>query len=164
MDVVTRKKLLIVTAVVMAALALPLALAATGGWSMWKDWRDRKEMESAHRDAMQAALERAADVAMPVPRLTGEEVYRDIPVAEFEQELQRIVRLANGVGGSSASWNDGKSVRIVANVPQTAEDLFRQSLERGVYDIAAAGESKLMTVVQVVLRPVEPPLSPSQKK
>lgn len=157
-------RVLIVTAVVLAALALPLALAAAGGWSIWKDWRARKDMESAHREALQAALERAADVAMPVPSLTGDEVIRDIPMADFERELQRVVRLAKGVGGSAASWNDGESVRIVANVPQSAEGLFRDSLERGVFDIAAAGESKMLTVVQIVLRPAEPPAESPGKR
>lgn len=157
MDEAARKKLLITTAVVLAALALPVALAATGGLSMWKDWRARKNGEAAHREALQAALERAADVSMPVPRLTGDEIVREIPETDFERELQRVVRLAKGVGGSAAAWNDGESVRIVANVPQTAEGLFRESLDRGVYDIAAAGESKSLTVVQVLLRPVQSP-------
>jgi hypothetical protein len=60
---------------------------------------------------------------------------------DLEAELQRVVRLAGGLGGSASSWNDGKSVRIVANVPRTAEALFRESVSRGVYDLKSAGDS-----------------------
>jgi hypothetical protein len=73
--------------------------------------------------------------------------------ADLEAELQRVVRLAGGLGGSASSWNDGKSVRIVANVPRTAETLFRESVGRGVYDLNSAGDSGPMTVVEVLLQP-----------
>ncbi|MBE2179647.1 MAG: hypothetical protein IAE97_04170 [Chthoniobacterales bacterium] len=164
METGSHHKLLIAVAVVLAALALPLALMVTGGWKMWTEYREQGRLEVEHKEALKASLERAADVAMPVPHLSEEVIVRDVPIVEFEAELQRVVRLANGVGGTAASWNDGESVRIVANVPKAAESLFRESLERGVYDIASAGESKPLTIVQVVLRPVEPPKNPSAKK
>ena len=161
METGSHHKLLITVAVVLVALALPVALMVTGGWKMWTEYSGQSRLESEHMEAMQSALERAADVAMPVPQLSDDVIVRDVPLAEFESELQRVIRLAKGVGGSAASWNDGESVRIVANVPKAAEGLFRESLERGVYDIASAGESKPLTVVQIELRPLEPPQNPS---
>ncbi len=164
METAASRKLLIAIVVILAALALPLALVVTGGWKMWTEYREQGRLEVEHKEALKASLERAADVAMPVPHLSEEVIVRDVLISEFEPELQRVVRLANGVGGSAASWNDGETVRIVANVPKTAEGLFREALERGVYDIASAGESKPLTIVQVVLRPVEPPENPAAKK
>jgi hypothetical protein len=83
-----------------------------------------------------------------------------LPLEKFEDELQRVVRLAAGVGGTASSWNDGETVRVVANVPSSAEVLFRESVERGVYDLNAAGESGTMVMVEVLLQPA----APKQKK
>jgi len=80
----------------------------------------------------------------------------ELPVEKFEQELQRVVRLAAGVGGTASSWNDGKTVRVVANVPSSAEVLFRESVERGVYDLNAAGETGAMVMVEVLIKPAAP--------
>jgi hypothetical protein len=41
----------------------------------------------------------------------------------------------------------------VANVPRTAETIFRESVSRGVYDLNSAGDSGPMTVVEVLLKP-----------
>jgi hypothetical protein len=120
------RKSIVMMAVVAAALLLPAAMVT---------------------------VERAADVVMPVPTLSGDVVELDCPPGAFEKELQRVVRLARGVGGTASAWNDGASVRITANVPPPAEKLFRESVSRGVYDIAAAGEAKPGAIVQVVLRP-----------
>lgn len=153
MDPSNRKKSVVLALVIAAALALPLALLLAGGWSMWRDYRARAATEAAHREAMRESLERAADVVMPVPTLSDDVVQLEVPATKFEQELQRVVRLAHGIGGGAASWNDGESVRIVANVPATAEDLFREAVKGNVVSITAAGDSATKTVVQIILRP-----------
>lgn len=150
-----RKKMMWVALIVLAALFVPVALVATGGLQMWRESRAAREARAEHAEALRAALERAADVVLPVPTLLQESMELDVPMADFETELQRVVRLAHGVGGSVASWNDGEVVRIVANVPASAEDIFRQAVQRGVYDLRAEGETARMTVVQIVMRPKE---------
>jgi hypothetical protein len=157
MDNVVRKKIVRMALIVAAALALPMALAVFGGWRMWQDYRARSELQAAYSEALQESLERAADVVMPVPTLTGEVITREVPAGQFEPELQRVVRLADGVGGSASSWNDGETVRIVASVPATSAELYRQAVEGNVMSMAAAGESETMTVVQILLRPVTGP-------
>jgi hypothetical protein len=157
MEPASRQKMIRMAVVVALALALPLALAIVGGWRMWTDYRARSEMQAAYSEALRESLERAADVAMPVPTLTDEAINLAVPADKFEPELQRVVRLAHGMGGSASSWNDGETVRIVASVPATSADLFRQAVQSNVVSMAVAGESDTMTVVQIVLRPVDKP-------
>ena len=157
MEPASRQKMIRMAVVVALALALPLALAIVGGWRMWTDYRARSEMQAAYSEALRESLERAADVAMPVPTLTDEAINLAVPADKFEPELQRVVRLAHGMGGSASSWNDGEAVRIVASVPASSADLFRQAVQSTVVSMAAAGESDTMTVVQIVLRPVASP-------
>lgn len=153
MDSLARKKIVRMAVIVAAALVLPLALAVVGGWRMWKDYRARSEMQAAYSEALRESLERAADVAMPVPTLTDEVIELRAPAGSFEAELQRVVRLAHGIGGGASSYNDGETVRIVANVPKSSAQLFRQAVNSKVLSLAAAGESETMTIVQIVLRP-----------
>ena len=141
--------------IVAAALVLPLALALVGGWRMWKDHRARSAMQEAYSEALRESAERAADTVLPVPTLTDGAIEMTVPAANFESELQRVIRLAHGLGGSAASWNDGRSVRIVANVPSTAEALFRDAVESKVVSMTAAGDSRSKTVVQILLKPSE---------
>jgi len=150
-----RKKVLMVVLVVLAALFVPVALLLGGGWQMWREHRATQHYQAEHAAALQAALERAADVVMPAPSLSGEEVELEVAMENFETELQRVIRLARGLGGSAASWNDGATVRIIANVPVSAAGLFRDALEGGVYDLRAEGEGPTMTVVTIVLRPAD---------
>lgn len=155
MDSLSRKKTIRMAIIVAAALVLPLALAVVGGLRMWKDYRARSEMQAAYSEALKASLERAADVAMPVPTLTDEAIDLRMPASSLESELQRVVRLAHGVGGGASSYNDGETVRIVANVPKSSADLFRQAVKGNVLSLTAAGESESMTIIQIVLRPEE---------
>jgi hypothetical protein len=55
-------------------------------------------------------------------------------------------------------------VRIVASVPQSAADLFRESVTRGVCDLVAANETKPMVMVEVLIRPVDPVKTDAKKK
>ena len=146
-----QKKKLLVVLVVCAALVIPISLAAVGGWRMWKA---RQAADAEFAAALRISLERAANVVLPSPTLSPDAVVLSCPEDKFEAELQRVVRLAKGLGGS-ASWNNGTSVRIVANVPANSVVLFRDSIARGVYDIAGAGDSGPMAVVEVLLRPAE---------
>jgi hypothetical protein len=154
MDSLVRKKIVRMAVIVAAALMLPLALAVIGGRQIWKDYKARSEMETAYSEALRESLERAADVAMPVPTLTEEAITLEVPADKFEPELQRVVRLAHGIGGSASSWNDGETVRIVASVPVSSAELYRQAVESKVMSMTAAGESDSMTVVQILLRPI----------
>jgi type II secretory pathway pseudopilin PulG len=147
-----QKKLIALVAVAVF-LSLPIALAVVGGWGLWKEREARKVQEAEFNEALRQSLERAADVVFPVPTLGADAVKVQCPPKEFEGEVQRVVRLAEGIGGSASSWNDGDSVRIIANVPGSAETLFRESVARGVYDLNAAGDSGPMTVVEVLIQP-----------
>jgi acylphosphatase len=155
MDPATRKKMIFTAAVVLAAISLPVALLAGGAWSMWKDYRARNVMQAAYSEALRESAERAADVVMPVPTLTDQAIELSVPPGQLESELQRVIRLAHGIGGSAASWNDGRSVRIVANVPSTALELFRDAVNSNVVSMTAAGDSPSKTVVQILLKPAE---------
>ena len=143
-------------AVVLAALVVPLALAVYGGWTLWRGARPVPSADAAPSEALRAAAERAAEAALPVPTLGTEVIEIRCAPGRFEAELQRVVRLADGVGGAASSWNDGQSVRILANVPAPNEDVFREAVKRGFYDIAVAGEAKPLTVVEVLLKPAKP--------
>lgn len=147
--------MIITAAVVLAAISLPVALLAGGAWSMWKDHRARNAMQAAYSEALRESAERAADVVMPVPTLTDQAIELSVPPDKLESELQRVIRLAHGIGGSAASWNDGRSVRIVANVPSTALELFRDAVKSNVVSMTAAGDSQSKTVVQILLKPAE---------
>ena len=164
MDAERRKRLAVIAGVVLLALVLPVALAVVGGWGMWKERQVRREAEAEFGEALRQSLERAADVVLPAPTLGEGAMVVECPMDKFQAELQRIVRLAKGVGGSASSWNDGASVRIVASVPGSAETLFRESVERGVYDLNAAGEAGPRAVVEVLIRPVEPVPKSKKKK
>jgi len=135
-------------------LSLPLALAVVGGWGIWQDRKAQQVAQTEFNEALRQSLERAADVALPAPTLSDGALVLECPMDQFEAELQRLVRLAKGVGGSASSWNDGESVRVVASVPGSAETLFREAVERGVYDLNAAGETGPKVVVEVLLKPV----------
>jgi hypothetical protein len=158
------KKRVIMGAVVLLAFALPLSLAVVGGWGIWRGNQERKEAQVEFDAALQQSLERAADVVLPVPTLGEGAIVVECVPEKFEAELQRAVRLAKGVGGTASSWNDGETVRIVANVPASAEVMFRESIERGVYDLKAAGDGGAMTVVEVLIRPVAPVRAKKSKK
>lgn len=153
MDQKSVKKKVIALLAVAVFLSLPIALAVVGGWGLWKEREARKVQEAEFSDALRQSLERAADVVFPVPTLGADAVKVQCKPQDFETEVQRVVRLAEGIGGSASSWNDGDSVRIIANVPGSAETLFRESVTRGVYDLNAAGDSGPMTVVEVLIQP-----------
>lgn len=154
------RKLIIIAAVVFAALLLPLGLLVFGVRGIWKERAEQRASQAQFSEALRLSLEKTADVVLPAPTLGEGAMVVALPLEKFEDELQRIVRLAAGVGGTASSWNDGETVRVVANVPSSAEVLFRESVERGVYDLNAAGESGTMVMVEVLLQPA----APKQKK
>ena len=154
------RKLIIIAAVVFAALLLPLGLLVFGVRGMWKERAEQRASQAQFSEALRLSLEKTADVVLPAPTLGEGAMVVALPLEKFEDELQRVVRLAAGVGGTASSWNDGETVRVVANVPSSAEVLFRESVERGVYDLNAAGESGTMVMVEVLLQPA----APKQKK
>ena len=154
------RKLIIIAAVVFAALLLPLGLLVFGVRGIWKERAEQRASQAQFSEALRLSLEKTADVVLPAPTLGEGAMVLALPLEKFEDELQRVVRLAAGVGGTASSWNDGETVRVVANVPSSAEVLFRESVERGVYDLNAAGESGTMVMVEVLLQPA----APKQKK
>ncbi len=140
-------------AVVMVALALPVALGIYGGWTMWQEHQSARTAGPAPSEQLREAAERAADAALPAPTLGTDAVIVECAPNEIEAQVQRVVRLAGGVGGSSSAWNDGTSIRIVAKVPSSSEGLFRDLVARGVYDIAVSGNEHPSAVVEVLVRP-----------
>lgn len=155
-DESARKKRHAMMLTVAAALVLPLSLAAVGAWTWWRSMSGA-DIDPAMAAALQASLERAADVVMPAPTLGADALLVECPPDGIGDELQRVVRLARGVGGSASSWNDGESIRLIASVPVSALDLFRDAVTRGVYDLKAAGDTRAMTMVEVLLRPAPAP-------
>ena len=143
----------IMLAIVLTALVLPLALAVVGGRAMWQDRRAKQEAQTQFNEALRQSLERAAETVLPTPTLGTDALVVSCKMEELESELQRVVRLAEGLGGSASSWNDGKTVRVVANVPGSTETLFRESVSRGVYDLNSAGDAGPMSVVEVLIKP-----------
>ena len=156
MDNLRIRKLIIIAAVVFAALLLPVALLVFGVRGMWKERAEQRASQAQFSEALRQSLEKTADVVLPAPTLGEGAMVMALPLEKFENELQRVLRLAAGVGGTASSWNDGETVRVVANVPSSAEVLFRESVERGVYDLNAAGESGTMVMVEVLLQPATP--------
>ena len=156
MDNLRIRKLIIIAAVVFAAILLPVALLVFGVRGMWKERAEQRASQAQFSDALRQSLEKTADVVLPAPTLGEGAMVVALPLEKFENELQRVLRLAAGVGGTASSWNDGETVRVVANVPSSAEVLFRESVERGVYDLNAAGESGTMVMVEVLLQPAAP--------
>ena len=156
MDNLLIRKLIIIAAVVFAALLLPVALLVFGVRGMWKERAEQRASQAQFSEALRQSLEKTADVVLPAPTLGEGAMVVALPLEKFENELQRVLRLAAGVGGTASSWNDGETVRVVANVPSSAEVLFRESVERGVYDLNAAGESGTMVMVEVLLQPAAP--------
>ena len=156
MDNLRIRKLIIIAAVVFAALLLPVALLVFGVRGMWKERAEQRASHAQFSEALRQSLEKTADVVLPAPTLGEGAMVVALPLEKFENELQRVLRLAAGVGGTASSWNDGETVRVVANVPSSAEVLFRESVERGVYDLNAAGESGTMVMVEVLLQPAAP--------
>lgn len=156
MDKGQMHKLTIIAGVVAAALLLPLVLLVFGVRGMWQERAEQRAAEAQFSEALRQSLEKTADVVLPVPTLGERAMLVELPMEKFEEELQRVLRLAAGVGGTASSWNDGESVRVVANVPSSAEVLFRESVDRGVYDLNAAGESGAMVMVEVLIKPAAP--------
>ena len=156
MDNLRIRKLIIIAAVVFAALLLPVALLFFGVRGMWKERAEQRVSQAQFSEALRQSLEKTADVVLPAPTLGEGAMVVALPLEKFENELQRVLRLAAGVGGTASSWNDGETVRVVANVPSSAEVLLRESVERGVYDLNAAGESGTMVMVEVLLQPAAP--------
>ena len=148
-----QKKILIAAGVVLFALALPAALVLTGGLKMWRETR-APAMAPEQASALREAAERAVDAALPVPTLSADAIEMQCAPENIEAEVQRVVRLAAGVGGAASSWNDGQTLRIIAKVPEDAEAIFRDAVNRGIYDMKVAQGSRETTVVEVLIKPV----------
>ncbi|MEI7863881.1 MAG: hypothetical protein WCI38_00815 [Chthoniobacterales bacterium] len=149
-----QKKILVMVGVVMLALALPLALAVFGGLRMWQEHRlAQQQIPPELSRALHEAAERAADAVLPAPTLGAGAMIVECAPEAIEKEVQRIVRLADGVGGAASSWNDGKTIRIIANIPSDTENIFRNAVQRGLYDMAIAKGSEHKTVVEVLITP-----------
>jgi len=144
--------MLIAAAVVAVALALPLVLAVVGGMKLWEETRSRPEA-APDTSGLREAAERAAEAALPAPTVASDAEILRCPPDELEAQVQRVVRLANGVGGVASSWNDGKTIRIIAKIPTDTESLFRDAVARGLYDMRVAHGAQTTTVVEVLIEP-----------
>ncbi|MGA1129784.1 MAG: hypothetical protein ACO3XN_06930 [Chthoniobacterales bacterium] len=149
-----QKKMLIAAAVTGVALSLPLALAVVGGAKMWREAR-QSAAEAPESAALREAAERAAEVALPLPTLAADAEILQCAPDKFESEVQRVVRLGEGVGGVASSWNDGQSIRLIAKIPVDAEVAFRNAVNEGIYDLRIAATTTQTTIVEVVIKPRE---------
>lgn len=146
------KKVLVMAGIVGLALILPATLAVVGMRQMWRE-RSQAQTSPRHSAALKEAAERAADAALPVPTLAADALVVQCEPKEFEAQVQRIVRLSGGVGGAASSWNDGKTIRILAKIPADAEGAFRDAVSRDIYDMKIAKGSEGTTVVEVLIKP-----------
>ena len=144
--------MLIAAGVAALALALPLALTVIGGMKLWEETRAQPEA-APDTSGLREAAERAAEAALPAPTLASDAEILRCPPDELEAQVQRVVRLAGGVGGVASSWNDGKSIRIIAKIPTDTESLFRDAVARGLYDMRVAHGAQTTTVVEVLIEP-----------
>ena len=148
-----RKKMLLAAGVAALAIALPLTLAVIGGRKMWEETRSRPVAEPV-TSALQEAAERAAEAALPVPTLAPDAETLECASDKIEAEVQRVVRLANGVGGVASSWNDGQTIRIIAKIPADAESIYRDAVKKGIYDLQIAQTATQTTIVEVLIKPM----------
>jgi len=150
-------KRLLMVGMVLVALALPVALTVVGGMRMWHEHLAAQQQTPPELSlALREAAERAADAVLPVPTLGADTMTVECAAEGLEGEVQRIVRLAGGAGGAASSWNDGQTIRIVANIPSDTETFFRDAVQRGIYDMVIARGSANHTVVEVLIVPKEP--------
>ena len=147
-----QKKMMIAAVVAALALALPLALAVIGTMKMWEESRARPPIEPVS-SALQEAAERAAEAVLPVPTLAANAETVECRPGQLEAEVQRVVRLASGVGGVASSWNDGRTIRIIAKVPADAESIFREAVKKGLYDLKVAKAGVQTSIVEVLISP-----------
>lgn len=157
-----QKKVLLMAGAVGAAMILPATLAVVGARQMWKESRPPEAVSGA-TDALREAAERAADAVLPVPTLAADALTVECGADETEAQVQRIVRLSTGVGGAASSWNDGATIRIIAKIPADAESIFRDAVQRGIYDMKIAQGSEATAVVEVLIRPEAKPDSKSPR-
>ena len=143
--------MLIAAAVALVALSLPLALAVVGGVKIWQEMRSGPQAEP-DTSALQEAAERAAEAVLPVPTLAADAETLECAPDRIEAEVQRVVRLADGVGGVASSWNDGESIRIIAKVPADAESIYRDAVKKGIYDLQIAKTTTQTTIVEVLIK------------
>ncbi len=149
-----QKKIVVAVGVTALALALPVALAVIGGAKMWRESKT-PQLSPEHSAALKEAAERAADAALPVPTLAADAVVIECAPDETESQVQRVVRLAGGVGGAASSWNDGTTIRIIAKIPADADSVFRDAVTRGIYDMKIAKGSEETAIVEVLIKPTE---------
>jgi hypothetical protein len=149
-----KKKMLLAAAVAVLALALPVALAVVGGMKLWEETRSSPAAEP-DTSGLREAAERAAEAALPVPTLAANAETLECAPEKLESEVQRVVRLADGVGGVASSWNDGQSVRIIAKIPGDTESIFRDAVSQGIYDLQIAKTTAQTTIVEVLIKPAQ---------
>ena len=149
-----KKKMLLAAAVAVLALALPVALAVIGGMKLWEETRSRA-VAAPDTSGLREAAERAAQAALPVPTLAANAEMLECAPDKLESEVQRVVRLAGGVGGVASSWNDGQSVRIIAKIPADTESIFRDAVSKGIYDLRIAETTTQTTIVEVLIKPAD---------
>ncbi len=145
-------RVLPVLLVVLAALALPLSLALWGGWDMWRSARAPANAPAEPAPALRGVVEAVADQALPAPVI--EQVALQVRAApgEGRAEMDRIVRLAGGLGGEATGIPQDGGFRLIAKVPSAALPMFRTAVETGIRDIAAGQAVGPLETVEIVVR------------
>jgi hypothetical protein len=90
---------------------------------------DLRSRELAIRQQLTASLQRTAESALPAPTLATEEIHLLAPAIEHEKLADNVVMLAKQCGGSAAKAPpDDKGVTVLADIPASREDEFRQAV------------------------------------
>lgn len=145
-------KVLFMACVVFIALALPISLLVIGGGKMWRERNASPPLPAEVADSLRASAERAANAALPTPTLGNERLTVECPPERVEIEVRRIVKLTRNVGGAASLWRDASATRVLANIPESTEEAFRQAVRDGTEDLAAAGSPIPTVIVDVLIQ------------
>lgn len=90
---------------------------------------DLRTREQAMRQQLTASLQKAAETALPPPTFATDEIHLVASTNEREALANNVVMLANQYGGSAAKAPaDDTGITVLANLPASREDEFRQAL------------------------------------
>lgn len=145
-------KVLWMLALVFVALMLPLVLVVSGGWKMWQEHRAVAPLPAETSAALRDSVERAANAVLPTPTLGEGMLTIDCSPDQLEKETARIIHLVEGVGGVASLWKEEARVKVLANVPASMEDAFREAVRHNMSHLTVAADSQPTVVVEVLLR------------
>lgn len=113
---------------------------------------ERETRGEPNIDALKAVLERSADEVLPPPTVANTEILLETPTAQRDAEIERIVSIATGLGGTALRSESAEGdLEVLAQIPVgkiadfraqvTGEDTFA-----GPDELATDEPTKLVVV------------------